>query len=118
MERRIIDTHVASIVDEKLEVAAVGPAGPGGAHFLYSISGAPVECKLAFHTGDPSLGVTGITNESLLAIVIDRLRGFDEGPFRSRENSMALTKLQEGLLWLQCRTRERRARGVEGAHTP
>lgn len=31
-----------------------------------------------------------------------------------RENSLAITKLEEALMWLSQRTRNRRARGVEG----
>jgi hypothetical protein len=61
-------------------------------------------------------GINGLTNEVLLAIVIDRLRGFLSGPFTCRENAMALMKLEEGLMWLQARTRDRIARGVEDTY--
>lgn len=56
----------------------------------------------------------GITNEALLAVMIDRLQGFQAGEFKCRENAIALTNLEEALMWLQKRTRERLARGVEG----
>jgi hypothetical protein len=59
-------------------------------------------------------GVNGITQEALLAIVIDRLRGFQSGPFSCRENAIALTKCEEALMWLQKRTMDRVRRGVEG----
>lgn len=62
------------------------------------------------------VAVNGISNEALLAIVIDRLRGFQSGDFKCRENALALTKLQEALHWLDHRTRDREARGVEGRH--
>jgi hypothetical protein len=39
------------------------------------------------------------------------------GKFACRENAIALTKLDEALLWLDSRTREREAREVEGTHT-
>lgn len=72
---------------------------------------------LHFQEGLPSeVGCNGITNESLLAIVIDRLRGFQSGPFACRENALALTKIEEALHWLQSRSRERSSRGVEGTH--
>jgi hypothetical protein len=58
--------------------------------------------------------VNGISIEALLAIVEDRLLGFQSGQFSCRENSIALTKVQEALLWLAKRTRDRVARGVEG----
>lgn len=35
-------------------------------------------------------------------------------PFACRENEFALMRMQEALLWLQLRTRNRIARGVEG----
>lgn len=35
---------------------------------------------------------------------------------RCRENSMAITKLEEALLWLRKRTMGREQRGVEGTH--
>ena len=59
-------------------------------------------------------GVNGCHNEDLLAIVIDRLRGFNSGEFRCRENALALTKLEEALHWLNARTEDRQNRGVEG----
>jgi len=61
-------------------------------------------------------GVNGCHQEDLLAIVIDRLRGFQEGEFRCRENALALTKLEEALHWLNHRTQKRIDRGVEGTN--
>ena len=51
-----------------------------------------------------------------MAVVVDRLRGFQDGPFRCRENACALTHLEEALMWMGKRTRDRLARGVEGKH--
>lgn len=59
-------------------------------------------------------GVNGILQEDLIAIVIDRLEGFNSGDYRCRENSLAITKLEEALHWLRHRTAAREARGVEG----
>ena len=59
-------------------------------------------------------GTNGVTNESLLAIVVDRLRRFQSGDYACRENALALTKIEEALHWLHSRTRERTARNVEG----
>lgn len=60
------------------------------------------------------VGVNGLTNEALIAIVIDRLEGAQEGPFKSRYNALAITTLQEAENWLSRRTLDRMARGVEG----
>jgi hypothetical protein len=62
-------------------------------------------------------GVNGCMNEDLIAMVIDRLEGFQNTPFKCRENALAITKLEEALLWLRKRTMDREARGVEGTHT-
>jgi len=52
----------------------------------------------------------------LIAVVIDRLQGFQGGKFACRENALALTKLEEAVHWLHHRTAQRLARGVEGTH--
>lgn len=55
-----------------------------------------------------------LSEEEILLIVHDRLLEFQSGPCACRDNAVALTKIQEALMWLQRRTRERVARGVEG----
>ena len=59
-------------------------------------------------------GVNGITQEVLLAIVIDRLRSFQAGPFPCDENAEALGYCEMALDFLKERTKMRLARGVEG----
>ena len=59
-------------------------------------------------------GVNGVSNEDLIAMVICRLEHFNQSEYRCRENSMAITKLEEALLWLRKRTMGREKRGVEG----
>lgn len=61
-------------------------------------------------------GVNGCANEDLIAMVIDRLSSFQESEYKCRENAIAITKLEEGLLWLRKRTMDREARNVEGTH--
>lgn len=61
-------------------------------------------------------GVNGLTHEALLAIVADRLRSFQAGPYSCKANACALTKIEEAQHWLQQRTLERMRRGVEGTH--
>ena len=55
----------------------------------------------------------GTTNEEVLAMLIDRLK-FLGALLPSRENSIAVTKCEEALLWLNKRTADRIQRGVEG----
>lgn len=61
-------------------------------------------------------GVNGVCNEDLIAMVITRLEHFQKSEFSCRENSLAITKLEEALLWLRKRTMGRENRGVEGTH--
>jgi len=56
----------------------------------------------------------GVTNEAVIAVVIDRLRGFQSGPYACRENALAITKLEEAMHWLQRRSIERMKQGVLG----
>lgn len=55
----------------------------------------------------------GTTNEDLLAVLIDRLN-FLQSKFPCRENALAITKLEESLMWLNKRTSDRQKRNVEG----
>ena len=61
-------------------------------------------------------GVNGVCNEDLIAIVICRLEHFQQSEYSSRDNAMAITKLEEALLWLRKRTIGRESRGVEGTN--
>lgn len=57
----------------------------------------------------------GTTNEEVLKMLIDRM-GFLQGKFPCRENALAITKMEEALMWLEKRTADRKNRGVEGKH--
>lgn len=52
----------------------------------------------------------------ILEAALGRLDHFQGGAFRCRENAIAITKIEEALLWLGKRRAEREARGVEGTH--
>ena len=100
----------------------VGP-GNGAHHYLIEPKqtvGEPRKntfVEIIFQDGPiGEAGVNGVMDENLIAIVIDRLRGFQKGPYVCRENAIALTKLEESLMWLKERTAGRQARGVEGTH--
>jgi len=69
---------------------------------------------IAFQNGPvKEVGINGITNEALLSIVIHRLQELNK-QFPCRENSLAITNLEQGLMWLEKRTADRKKRGVEG----
>lgn len=79
----------------------------------------PVTVVLEFQCGDPKLvGINGLTNEVLLAILIDRAYAFQAGQLPSDGNARALVALVEAREAFMDRTVERAQRGVEGQRTP
>ena len=66
------------------------------------------------------VGINGTTIEDVLEVCADRLRGFnrDDSPFKCRENSLAITSIEEAINWLLQRTRKRQEQGVEGFNKP
>lgn len=62
------------------------------------------------------VGVNGLTNEALLAILIDRMEGFQSGPFACTENHNALCCLELAMDEFKKRTAKRVERGVEGTN--
>lgn len=124
---RTLTDHKLSDLNASIAINVVDPPGSGGASHVYEILlyGTPTEAvpsgpviqhtDIRFQNGAvKEVGLNGISDEALLAVVIDRLRCFQNGSFKCRENAVALTKLETSLLWLQKRTRDRIARGVEG----
>ena len=113
-----IRDHVATTVDEMISVRAIDEPGPGGAHHHYVVAWPECGGRSAvvhFQEGPvKEVGVNGLTNEALLAIVQHRLECFQAGEFSSRENALALTSIQNAMHWLHHRTRNRVSRGVEG----
>lgn len=120
---RELTGHKVNGLNEKIDILVMDEPGQGNACHHYLIQpmteshpqGAINPFNIKFQNG-PILenGVNGCSNESLLEVVIDRLRGFQSGQFACRDNAVALTKLEEAMMWLQKRTRDRMARGVEG----
>jgi hypothetical protein len=55
----------------------------------------------------------GTTIEEVLRVAFQRLREINE-KFPCRENSVAITKIQEAIMWLNERTRDRKELGVDG----
>lgn len=54
--------------------------------------------------------------EGVISAAIGRLEHYQASKFRCRENALVITKLQEALMWLQWRTRDREGQGIEGTH--
>lgn len=122
---RELTSHRVNGLNESLRIEVLDEPGQGNACHKYAIrvpcsapGGTVVRTDLIQFQDGPinEFGINGISNEALLAIVEDRLKGFHRGPFASRENSLALTHVQEAMMWLHKRTRDRMARGVEGTN--
>lgn len=134
---RVLTDHQQNGLNNQLRITVLDEPGQGGANHSYLIEGfraddnpsAPKDTSYglyhvlllfqngplqnaAFYNGKAN----GISQEALLAIVIDRLRSFQAGPYSCRENALALTKCEEALMWLQKRTADRLRRGVEGTN--
>lgn len=114
--------------NHQLTISVTDEPGAGGANHRYVITGfnsssnaSAVDpyngAEVLFQNGPiKENGVNGVTQEALLAIVIDRLWSFQAGPHSCRENAIALTHCEDALMWLQRRTVARIRRGVEGTH--
>lgn len=137
---REITTHKVDGCNEKLEVRASDALTDGGAPREYDISGfvlsreyqvcdsktlEPLPGKksrevqfglsLPFQDGPvKEVGTNGITHEALLAVLIDRLKHLQKGPYACDENAAALVHLRFAQDQFKHRTIKRMERGVEG----
>ena len=132
---RELTAHRVNGCNEALRVEVLDEPGPGGASHLYHVTGfnsgtnpsdpwtarhgQPAEhSTILFQNGPiPEKGANGLTHEVLLAIVEDRLAGFQSGKFACDENGEALAAVRVAQAALKRRTEARLARGVEGTHT-
>lgn len=118
---REITSHKVNGLNEAITITAVDGPGPGGASHRYDVNiidprlwdkqpdGSEVldiektatqrhGVQIVFQNGPiAEAGANGLSNEALLAIVEDRLKGFQSGQFACRENAIALTKIQEAM---------------------
>ena len=151
MNPRVLSDHKLNLCNSYLEVTAYDP-GPGGAPTRYDVVrtaprdpdrcgpqawatasevGDTISLKFQNGTINSWQDVNGLTNEVLLAILIDRLRSFQflltedgqfdftqKAEFHCPDNQKALLHCVFALQALHDRTRDRQNRGVEGTHTP
>jgi hypothetical protein len=121
MMPRELTEHKVNPANDTLQVLVMDEPGAGGAHHKYVVQlPGGGYFPIDFQNGPVAVdgnGVNGLTHEVLLAIVADRLRSFQKGPYSCKANACALIHIEEALHWLQQRTLERMRRGVEGTHT-
>lgn len=128
--KRELTTHKVNGLNEALQIQVLDDPGQGNACHKYLIV-PPIPADqlpdtLVCYGGYPinfqngpikEVGVNGISNEALLAIVRDRLEGFQSGPYACVANAIALAAVTKAMESLHSRTKERVERGVEGTHT-
>ena len=106
------------------DVYCTGEIGPGGAYHAYDVilkngeDPKGISVRIPFQKG-PRLdksSVLGVLDVDLLEIVRHRLQCFQAGEFATRENAIALTHVEEALLWMNKRVEDRAERGVLGTN--
>ena len=119
---RELTGHKVNGVNDGLAVKSLDVPGHGGACHRYAITfttNGSIDNHYAINFQDgpiKEVGVNGLTHESLLAILIDRLEGFQGGKYACDDNAEALVNLCAAQRVLKRRTQVRASRGVEGTH--
>lgn len=121
---RELTGHKVNPANDVLRVWVHDEPGSGGANHDYSIAipsqdpnSTATTIPIRFQNGPiAEAGVNGVTHEALLAILVDRMEGFQAGPYASPDNQEALEAMRTAQTALQRRTKERLARNAEGTH--
>ena len=128
---RELTSHKVNGCNSSLQICVMDQPGFGGANHAYHVYGFHTQSNPSaepFNKDDTMLpvlfqngtinvfGVNGVTHEVLLAILEDRLVGFQSGPYATADNAEALEHVRGAMACLHRRTKERLARGVEGTH--
>lgn len=140
MLTRGVTSHHGNYLNDNIHVGAIGEPGPGGAIIQYEV--APLvsmelteeqkarlgiekrmvphasTITIKFQDGNPADGINGVSNEALLAVLMDRTLGFQNGPGRCAENAEVLEHLTAAMNIWKRRTARRVAEGTEGTTIP
>mgnify|MGYP001617179358 CR=1 FL=1 len=66
--------------------------------------------------GADKIEPTGAFVEDVILAALQRLQFYNKGKFSCRQNSLAITHLEEALHWTQDRHEDRERRAVQGMH--
>jgi hypothetical protein len=121
---RLVTTHHDGHGLNESIVIEANPLGPGNASHRYALyisepdKDNQIVGTIQFQEGPRNVAGSkpGMTEAALLAVLIDRLQGFQAGPYACRENAIQLTKLEEVLHWTKARADARAKRGVLGTY--
>jgi len=100
-------SDLKNLTEEKQEILDGSPAHIQKSHIDIKFQLVPVKEN----------GINGCQIDDIIQILIERIEGFQKGPFAGRENAIVITKLQEAQHWLEHRTRDRERRNVEETNT-
>ncbi len=99
-------------------VEVLGEKGPGGAYYDYQVicgyTGKGVLIQFQKGPRKEFDSNPGVLDTDLLEICRHRLQCFQQGKYATRENAIALTHIEEALLWMNKRVEDRSERGVLG----
>lgn len=122
--REITDHHDGHGLTESITLRAddIDPNAGGASHYYtanmeIADNASIIDClSVQFQHGPRNVpgSAPGVVESVLLAILIDRMRCFQAGPFGCRENALVMTHCQEALHWLKHRADARAKRGVLG----
>lgn len=106
------------------KVYAVSEKGNGEAYHEYKVvchskdGNQGQSFDILFQNGprDVEGSLEGVLDVDLLEIVRHRLQCFQEGQFATRENEIALTHIEEALMWMNRRVEDRIERNVLGTN--
>lgn len=119
---RLINDHFVNKANEKLTIAAIDEPSASGVNHLYVIHGINTETNPSYRNGEvgfqpnestaflfqngaiDEVGPNGLTNEALLAIVVDRLRCAQAGGDASPIAGLLLLKIEDALGYIKHRS--------------
>lgn len=113
-----------STINQGLVIRADGFFDVDTACDHYSVSGFTSEdmqgeARIPFQHGLVSeVGTNGLSDEAMVAILIDRFTAKQSGPLQCDEWRETLIRFQQAQAWMQARTLARISRGVEGTNNP
>ena len=125
--KEIKEAERPSILNQAITIMAEEPQDEG-APTLYRIqlrlpvkaSSDSLEIDLLFQrgaVGADGSNVNGISDESLMEVLINRLKAFQAGPWACETQAAALEHLKKALAALELRTTRRQEADVEGTTT-
>jgi hypothetical protein len=87
-------------------------------HHRYRVMSYPFSSDIQFQNGprNEQSSIQGILDVDLLEIVRHRLQSFQSGKYATRENAIALTHIEEALLWMNKRVEDRAETGKLGTN--